>query len=426
MYTRLTKRQLRNKDVTVHEGTSRDFLGWHKRLAAQAAQKGEDGLREIGPALLEYITNTRNLRCAWDYLAEHGGYGPGPNRLRYDDFENAEIWELLRALSKAVEAGTYRPGPDRAIRIPKSSGRGHRTLRLQDIQDRVVQRGIVQIIQPLLDPSFDEDSYGYRPRRDRQHALARADVLTTTAGSGVWVVDDVEDAFDNVPRSRLFDVLRRTLPEDIVELIRVVSDNDSKRGIRQGSPLSPLLLNVYLDHFLDKPWKVAHPDHPLLRTADDILVECRDLDSARAAYADLGSRCRTIGLALKGTLETAICDLAAGDRAEWLGFDVCLKDRQLEVRHAERAWEKLADELGLAHTKPNSPLLAIDIINGWIDQSGPCYSTADSRQAVDRVAEIAGRLAFDEIPPADKLLRRWQKAAARYKRLRRICVQASA
>jgi len=66
-----------------------------------------------------------------------------------------DFWDLLRALSKAINDGTYRPGPDRTTRIAKSSRRGHRTLRLQNIEDRVVQRGIVQIIQPLLDPGFD-------------------------------------------------------------------------------------------------------------------------------------------------------------------------------------------------------------------------------------------------------------------------------
>ena len=187
VYSRLAQRQLQNKDVTVHDGTSRDFLGRYQQRAAQAVQQGEDGLQEIGVGLLEYIADTRNLRCAWDYLAEHGGYAPGPNGLRYDDLEQAEIWDLLRTLSDAITRDTYRPGPSRAIRIPKSSGHGHRTLRLQNIEDRVVQRGIVQIIQPLLDPAFDNDSYGFRPGRDRQHALATADYLTTECGFDVWV-----------------------------------------------------------------------------------------------------------------------------------------------------------------------------------------------------------------------------------------------
>jgi len=401
---------------------SRNFVGRYERLAAQAVQEGEHGLQEIGVALLEYIADTRNLRCAWDYLAGVGGETPGLNCLRYKDLDDAEVWDLLRALSIAIRAATYHPGPERAIRIPKASGRGYRTLRLQNIEDRVVQRGIVQIIQPLLDPGFDDDSYGFRPGRDRQHALARADYLTTERGLGIWIVDDVKDAFDNIPRGRLFDVLGRKLPEDVVELIRIVADNGSKHGIRQGSPLSPLLLNVYLDHFLDKRWKAAHPDFPLLRTADDIAVLCKNRDLASAAYADLNSCCRTIGLGLKGTQETAIRNLISGDHAEWLGFDICIEGGQLVVRHAERAWNKLADELNLAHTKPNSPLRAIDVINGWIDQSGPCYSAAEGRQSVDRVAEIAGRLAFDEIPTANELLARWQKSAARYERLRRTSV----
>ena len=75
-----------------------------------------------------------------------------------------------------------------------------------------MHRGIAQIIQPLFEPEFDDDSFGFRPGRDRRHALARAEQLTTSKGLQYWVVDDIRDAFCQVPRQRLFGVLRRKLP----------------------------------------------------------------------------------------------------------------------------------------------------------------------------------------------------------------------
>jgi integrase len=212
-----------------------------------------------------------------DYLRRHGGAAPGPNGKTYDDFTNREVWELLLAISRAIRSGTYRPGPDREVKIPKASGRGHRTLRLQNIEDRVVARAIVQIIQLLLDPGFDEYSYGYRPGLDRRHALATAIHLAETENRMRWVFEDAKDAFDNVPINRLLDIVRRRLPAaaDLWVLIERVLENDTGRGLRQGSPLAPLMLNLYLDHFLDRVWRRLLPDTPLLRSADDLLVLCR-------------------------------------------------------------------------------------------------------------------------------------------------------
>ena len=74
-------------------------------------------------------------------------------------------------LGKALRDGTYRPGPDRKRKVPKNTGSGYRTIRLQNIVDRVVARAVLQIIQPLVDPTFDKNSFGFRPGKDRRHAL---------------------------------------------------------------------------------------------------------------------------------------------------------------------------------------------------------------------------------------------------------------
>ena len=139
------------------------------------------------------------------------------------------------------------------------------------------------MVQPFLDPTFAPASFGYRPGMGRENALAYAEAMAEMTGSWVWVLEDVKDAFDNVPLGRLLDIVRKRLAaEDIVELIRVVAGSARRPGgSRQGSSLSPLLLNTYLDHLLDRPWAKRQPATPLIRVADDLLVLARDGDGAR-------------------------------------------------------------------------------------------------------------------------------------------------
>ena len=288
-----------------------------------------------------------------------------------------------------------------------------------NIEDRVVQRAIKQIVEPLLDPWFSDNSYGYRPRRDRRHALACAEALTLSEGRSVWLVEDIENAFDQVPRGRLLDVLRRTLPANVVELIQLVVDGRGKRGIPQGSPLSPLMLNVYLDHFVDRPWQKRFPNLPLLRTADDVLVLCRSKDEALEAYEQLRGLLDPAGMPLKGNVQSSLRDLGRGDRAEWLGYNVELADSELIVNLGTRMWTSLNERLVRAHEKPNSPLVARDAIAGWIEQAGPCYGLADMEAAYGRIATIAGSLAFNEVQSPDEMATAWEQSHQRWLEIRR-------
>ena len=286
--------ELTAKSITHHHRPYHEFLdNYHFLVEKEVTPTGE-----IPPDMLDrlhhYIVHTDNLRVAWDYLANHGGQAPGRNGHRYQDYSSNETWGLLRQISQALKSGTYRPGPERVVEIPKSSGVGTRTLRLLNIEDRVVQRSILQILQPLYEPTFSRLSFGYRPRLDRRHALATAERLTQDRGLEVWIVDDIANCFDHIPCSRLLQVLSRRLPADVLELVGRTCTAGRKQGVRQGAPLSPWLVNVYLDHFLDQPWHRTHPDAPLLRTADDVLVLSSSRDQAEGLYDDLSRRLRSV------------------------------------------------------------------------------------------------------------------------------------
>lgn len=430
MYCRLGQREdvnqlagahARRMPVGAHEGTCRDYLRRHERAAIEAIRNGKRGFESIGPQLLDRVADPRNLRTAWDYLARDGGQAPGHNGLTYPDLSNPEIWELLRTLKSAIHSGLYRHGPDRPVRKPKSSGSGHRTLCLEDIQDRVVARGVVQIVQPLLDPLFDPNSYGFRPARDRQHALAHA-LHLADLGHMAWVVEDIKDAFDHVPLQRLLSIVKKYLPnaDPLLTLIERMTDRGTKRGLRQGNCLSPLLLNLYLHHHLDRVWRKRAPDTPLLRTADDLLVACQTEEEAHRAHALLGELLLPTGLQLKGTVDSAVCNLLLGEPADWLGYAISRTPKGLEVRIGEKAWKHLTQRLEEAHTKPGSPLCARYILSGWTDQIGPTWPHEDHHQAYKRVAVICQELALDEAHDEQDFLRHFQAAYARWCRVRRI------
>src|SRR5262249_27406794 len=143
--------------------------------------------------------------------------------------------------------------------------------------DRVVQKAILLVVQPLIDPQFLGCSFGWRPKGKREadrrlQALARAERLAVGEHRWVWLAEDVKGAFDHIPRRRLLHVVRLSLTDQGIEgLIERVVKGTGK-GVQQGGPASPLLTNLYLHHHLDTKWGKMHPDLPLLRFGDDLLV----------------------------------------------------------------------------------------------------------------------------------------------------------
>lgn len=414
----LARHDYQQEAVDYHVGTNKDFLRRHEEMARRAVDQGRIGLKEIAPRLLRRVADARNLRIAWDYLSRQGGQTPGPNGHSYDDLADPEVWSLLRALGAAIRSDHYRPGPEKRRQISKGPGRGDRTLTIRNIEDRVVERGIVQIIQPILDPCFDDRSLGYRPGLSRSHALALAEQITLRTNRFIWITEDLQDAFDCVPLRRLLDVVRMYVPApDLVTLIDRVIFKKSGRGLSQGGPLSPLLTNVYLDHLLDKSWRRDHPRTPLVRVADDILVQCRWMDEAPTIRSELEKRLTPAGMKIK-PVDDAIRRLDQGQAAKWLGFEILADKQGLIVQIGDKSWERLKEHLQIAHTKPDAPLRAIATIQGWISQLGPTFMFADRRRVCQRAASIAAEYGFDEIPSEQQLLDDWQRAHARWCKLR--------
>jgi hypothetical protein len=253
----------------------------------------------------------------------------------------------------------------------------------------------------------------------REHALVTAEYRARQSGRWVWITEDFRDAFTQVPRRRLLDVLRsQGLDARTLDLIHLLIGNE-RRGISQGSCLSPLLLNLYLDHFLDRPWRGRFPDVPLIRVADDLLILATDQAEADECYRVLQEMSTTIGMPLKGNATDSIRRLARGEHTDRLGYRICLADQIVQARIAPKAWNRIADRLARAHAEPQAVLRVPDVIAGWAEQLGACYRQDQHREVYARVATMAQDQGFEEIPSFEEFAHHWAESYVRYYHLRR-------
>jgi RNA-directed DNA polymerase len=396
----------------------RDYKSRVRQLAATGDYK--ESIRSLSSCLLKLIAEPRVLFDAWTYLAAHGGQAPGPDHRRYADFSRSEVWALCKAISVAIRDGSYRPHPEKLKKIPKQCGTGERTLVLQNVADRVVQRAAFVVLQPLFDPLFLPESFGFRPGRGQLHAVAFAEHIALTESRTVWLAHDIRDAFEHVSISRLLVLLRSYLPcDELMTFLETIISSSKVSGLRQGGPLSPLMLNLYLHHVLDLPWRrVGVPGVILVRFADDLRCLCRDVDTAVASDRALRRLLRPTGMELKAPIEQAVCDLGQGAADKFLGFQVTLEDGELCKRIPSRSWQQLRRRLSLAHEKNDSQLRADSIVRGWLGSKGPTYPYCDAVRTCLKIHHAARYFAFEEVTSIEALQLIWTEAHATWLELR--------
>ena len=228
--------------------------------------------------LLAAVLGRRNLHAALKRVKQNKG-SAGIDGMTVEELPDylREHWESLR--EELIE-GTYRPQPVKQQEIPKPGG-GTRELGIPTVLDRFVQQALLQVLQPLIDPSFSEHSYGFRPGRRAQDAVRCAQGYIQEGRH--WVVDvDLEKFFDRVNHDVLMDRLSRHISDKpVLRLIRLYLEAgilvngvkvDRYEGTPQGGPLSPLLANVLLDE-VDK--ELERRSHCFVRYADDCNVYVR-------------------------------------------------------------------------------------------------------------------------------------------------------
>src|SRR6266567_1745737 len=303
-------------------------------MALHAKAKAEAGYRFY--ALYDKISREDILAHAYAQCRSNKG-APGVDGQDFADVEAYGVGRWLGELALALREETYRPDPIRRVFIPKSNGK-LRPLGISTVRDRVCMTAAMLVLEPIFEADLPPEQYAYRPGRNAQQAAI--DVKDTLFYGHPEVVDaDLADYFGSIPHAELMRSLaRRIVDRRVLHLIkmwlecaveetddrgrktRTTEAKDSGRGIPQGSPLSPLLANLYMRRFV-LGWKKLGLDKRLgsriVTYADDLVILCRKGQAEEALQ-----RMRELMGKLKLTVneeKTRICTVPGGE-FDFLGY----------------------------------------------------------------------------------------------------------
>ena len=326
--------------------------------------------RALATDLMERVASPGNLHRAMRAVCANKGAG-GVDGMTVRELPDwfAANW---RTLAEQLLSGVYTPAPVRGVEIPKPGG-GVRQLGIPTVVDRLVQQATAQVLDPILDPTFSNSSFGFRPGRGAHGALLQAQTYIREEGRCIVVDLDLEKFFDRVNHDILMARLaRRTGDRTLLRLIRRFLEAGMmaggvcvrrEEGTPQGGPLSPLLANVLLDD-LDK--ELERRGHRFCRYADDCNIYVHTKVAGERVMASL-TRFLEEKLRLRVNREKSAVAYV-GDR-KFLGYRL-LGGGRLTV--APKSWERLKERIR-AITRRNRGAAAERIISelnsfttGWV------------------------------------------------------------
>lgn len=312
------------------------------QAALHVKAKGASGYRFY--ALFDKVSRRDVLHYAY-LRCRHNDGAPGADGETFEDIETNGRAAWLDVLAKDLREGTYQPGPIRRVFIPKPDGK-QRPLGIGSIRDRVAQMAVVVILESIFEADLQPEQYAYRPGRSAHDALRRVHELVSTGYRHV-VDADLSGYFDSIPHPELLkSVARRVSDGRLLALIkawleapveertgrgtvcRTTRNRDERIGTPQGSPLSPLLSNLYFRRFI-LGWKQqGHAERlrsHIVNYADDFVICCRgNADEALATTRVLMSKLK---LTVNET-KTRVCHLPE-ESFDFLGYTigVCYRPR---------------------------------------------------------------------------------------------------
>jgi len=252
------------------------------------ARRPRHEAESTGPGLLGAALARENMQQAWKRVRSNKG-AAGIDGLDIDQTA-VRLRSEWPAIREQLLSGTYRPQPVRRVMIPKPDG-GERELGIPTVTDRLIQQALLQVLQPVLDPTFSPHSYGFRPGRSAHQAIHAAQAYVQS-GRRVVVDVDLEKFFDRVNHDILIDRVQKRIGDaGVIRLIRAYLNSgimmdgvvqERVMGTPQGGPLSPLLANVLLDE-VDK--ELERRGHCFVRYADDANVYVRSRHAGKRVMA---------------------------------------------------------------------------------------------------------------------------------------------
>ena len=293
-------------EVGIHRTQSRIRMNQRLARVRQAARRDS---KQRFTALFHHVYNIDTLAFAFWSLDRDAS--PGIDGKTWQAYEEG-LEDNLRDLAGRLKRGAYRASAVRRVFIPKTDGR-QRPVGVPTLEDKIVQRALVEVMNAIYEVDFLGLSYGFRPERSQHDALDAVTVGLTRRKVN-WVLDaDIRGFFDTLNHEWLVKFVEHRIADArVVRLIRkwlragVVQDGvrtQSEVGTPQGGSISPLLANIYLHYVLDL-WthqvrrRQARGDIILVRYADDFVVGFQHRDEAKRFVAELGERFAKFGLEL--------------------------------------------------------------------------------------------------------------------------------
>ena len=322
-------------------------------------------------ALYDKVYRKDILAYAYERCHANGG-AAGMDNQTFENIEAYGVERWLDELTHELKSRTYQPQPVRRVYIPKPDGK-QRPLGIPTIRDRVVQTAAVLVLEPIFEADLQPEQYAYRADRSALDAVQHVHKLINT-GHGQIVDADLSSYFDSIPHAELMkSVARRVVDGAMLHLIKMwleasVEENDDRgnkrrsthnrdegRGTPQGSPISPLLSNLYMRRFVlgwkklghEKRWKAY-----IVNYADDLVICCRV--GAEQALAEMQMMMSKLKLTVNEK-KTRVCYLP-GEKFDFLGytFGRCYSMRRGRVyvgtvpspKRVQRICRAISDETG--------------------------------------------------------------------------------
>jgi len=336
-------------------------------------EKRQDAEIKYSNGLLEKIIDRNNLNQAFKRVkANKGSHG-------IDGMKVDELLQYLKengdSLRQSILDGSYKPNPVRRVEIPKSDGK-KRPLGIPTIVDRVIQQAIAQVLIPIFEEKFSENSYGFRPNRSAHQAILKCKQYMDNGYK--WAVDiDLEKYFDTVNHDKLIGLVYKEVKDiRVISLIRKYLQagvmmngavNTTEKGVPQGGNLSPLLSNIMLNE-LDK--ELAKRGLNFCRYADDCNIYVK---SKKAAERVMHSITKFIEEDLKLKVNKDKSKVDRPWKLKYLGFSFYNKKNEMGIRVHSKSIEKLKATLKKITGRSNAMSMEYravklrQIIIGWIN-----------------------------------------------------------
>ena len=371
--------------------------------------------------LMDKILHKDNLNKAYKKVKSNKGAG-GVDGMNVDELLTY-LRENQKQLIQKIKDRKYKPNPVRRVEIPKEDKGKVRKLGIPTVVDRVIQQAITQVLSPIYEEQFSNNSYGFRPKRGAHDALKQCQ---RNVNEGyMYVVDmDLEKFFDTVCQSKLIEILSRTIKDGrVISLIHkylnagVIQNGMFERtevGVPQGGPLSPLLSNIMLNE-LDK--ELEKRGHRFVRYADDCMIFCKSKKSAERTLTNIIPFIEG-KLNLKVNQDKTVVEQIS--KVKYLGYTFYKNKGKCRFRVHPKSIKKMKDKIRELTSRSNGwgneyrALKLTQYIRGWVNYFG----MADMKnllKGTDEWLRHKIRTVY---------WKQWKKTKTKYKKLKELDVDA--